>query len=71
MSISRESLAKMLILMEADANKIDLVVDLKNKKAREYEMKDFKIMDYIEKNYINLTAYDHAYRKVLSAIMNS
>jgi hypothetical protein len=47
MSISRESLAKMLILMEADANKIDLIVDLKNKKAREYEMKDFRIMDYI------------------------
>jgi hypothetical protein len=70
MSISRKSLSKMLILMEADANNVDLIVDLKNKKVREYDMRDFNFINYIQKNYIDLSLYEHAYRNVLTKIMN-
>jgi|LFRM01.2.fsa_nt_gb hypothetical protein len=69
MSISKESLKKMLILMEADANKIDLVVDLKNKESTISEIKDFSILDYKEKHYIDVTSYNHAFREVLTNIM--
>lgn len=70
MSISRKSLCKMLILMEADANNVDLIVDLKNKKVREYDMRDFNFINYIQKNYIDLSLNEHAYRNVLTKIMN-
>jgi hypothetical protein len=59
----------MLILMEADANKIDLVVDLKNKESTISEIKDFSILDYKEKHYIDVTSYNHAFREVLTNIM--
>ncbi len=69
MSISRDSLKKMFKLMEADANKLELEVDLNNKETTLNEVLDLSILDYKERHYIDVTNYNHAYREVLTNIM--